>query len=250
MLRTGAMVRAGTFYLTPDAPPSLAAFLEAGVRPTCLTAGKLHDLWIPVHTGDHVYRPRGIEQVRREEGWVGHGAGMRSWPDLLPYADLALTLEHAGRCLPVRDAAILLESAVQRKKITLHQARQVVESLPWRERLPLRRIDPRAESGTETAVRWWLESLRVAVTPQVWIEDVGRVDLKIGRSWIIECDSSTFHDNSSQYYEDRRRDLLLQARGYTVTRLTWEQVFLSWDSTTSELLRALRRRDHQRALPR
>lgn len=250
MLRDGAMVRAGTFYLTAEAPAAMLPLLREGVRPTCLTAAKHHELWVPLHRKTHVYRPRGMDQGVLGKDWVEHGAGLRSWPDALPLADLVLTLEHAARCLPARDAAILLESAVQRQKISLRQARQIVEGLPRRLRIPLRRIDPRAESGTETAMRWWLESLRVPVTPQVQIPGVGRVDLQVGHSWVIECDSATYHDNPEQYHEDRRRDLLLKARRYTVTRLTWEQVFLEWEDTKQELLRCIRRRDHRRALPR
>ena len=244
------MIRVGTFYATPEAPADLLPLLRNGVRSTCVSAAAHHDLWTPLHTGTHVYRPRGIPQPTEQHGWVAHGRGMRFWPDLLPIADLALTLEHAARCLPVRDAAILFESALHQQKLSLQQAHQIVAGLPLRLRTPLRRIHRRAESGTETAVRWWLESLRVAVTPQVWIPEVGRVDLMLGESWIIECDSARFHDSPAQYHKDRRRDLLLKARRYAVTRLTWEQVFLDWESTKQQLLACLRRRDHRRPLPR
>lgn len=250
MLLAGTMVRVGTWYVTPEAPADLLPFLREGMRPTCLTAAEHHQLWVPPHDKSHVYRPRGVARNALDEDWIAHGAGMRSWPDALPYADLPLTLEHAARCVPVRDAAILFESAVQKRKLSLRRAKGIVEGLPQRRRNQLRRIDPRAESGTETAVRWWLESLRVPVTPQVQIAGVGRVDLKLGKSWIIECDSVKYHDNPKQYHEDRRRDLVLKARRYTVTRLTWEQVFLSWDTTKEQLLTCIRRRDHQRALPR
>ena len=76
----------------------------------------------------------------------------------------------------------------------------------------------------------------------------GRVDLKLGQNWIIECDSVQFHDNPRQYHLDRARDLQLQARRYTVTRLTWEQVFLDWERTSELLLTILRRREHRRPL--
>lgn len=249
MLRRGEMTRAGTFYVTAEAPANLLPLLGKGVRPTCLTAAALHELWTPLHSDTHIYRPRGVVAGALEKDWIEHGVGLRGWPDALPFADIALTLDHAARCLPVRDAAILFESAVHRRKISLHVALQIIEGLPQRIRTPLRRIDPRAESGTETAVRWWLESLRVPVTPQVQIPGVGRVDLQVGRSWVIECDSVRYHDNPEQYHEDRRRDLLLRSRRYTVTRLTWEQVFLQEEDTRRELLRCIQRRDHRRRLP-
>ncbi|MGP5056375.1 hypothetical protein ACTXJ3_14985 [Brachybacterium paraconglomeratum] len=173
---------------------------------------------------------------------------MRSWPDRDPVADLELALEHAGRCLPVRDAAILFESALNKELLTWDVAQRIVSGLASSRRRQLARISPLAESGTETAVRWWLESLHVPVAPQVVVPGVGRVDLKLGQNWIIECDSVQFHDNPRQYHLDRARDLQLQARRYTVTRLTWEQVFLDWERTSQLLLTILRRREHRRPL--
>lgn len=249
-LQAGTISRVGAFYVTAKAPAELLTYLAAGVRPTCVTAADLHGLWIPLHEGAHVYRPRGFDPAEVDESWVVHGRGMRSWPDALPIADLPLALDHAARCLPTRDAAVLFESAVNLRKITLAHARRIVEGLPQRRRTPLRRISSHAESGTETSVRWWLESLNVPVTPQVHISGVGRVDLQVGHSWIIECDSVKHHDTPAQYHQDRHRDLQLRAKGYTVTRLTWEQVFLKWDDTKKELLRCIRRGDHQQALPR
>ena len=94
-------------------------------------------------------------------------------------------------------------------------------------------------------MRWWLESLTVPVRAQVQIGQVGRVDLLIGRSWIIECDSRAFHDNPKQYSADRSRDLALQSYGYRVTRLTWQQVFVTWPATQKMLLTILRRGTHR-----
>lgn len=131
----------------------------------------------------------------------------------------------------------------------MHQALGIVAGLPQSLRGPLGRVSPFAESGTETAVRWWLESLRVTVAPQVRIPGIGRVDLKLGKSWIIECDSRKYHDTDEQFHRDRARDLRLRALGFIVTRLTWEQVFMDWNETEQLLLTVLRRRDHRRNVP-
>lgn len=248
LLRQGRITRAGTWYVTESAPGDLVALLGQGLRPTCLTAAEHHKLWVPLHAGHHVYRPRGLGHAAAPD-LVPHGAEMRSWPDRSPVADLSLTLAHAARCLAVRDAAILFESALHTQQITRGAAHRLLAALPIALRSQLGRVSPLAESGTETAVRWWFESLHVPVTPQVGIPGVGRVDLMLGRSWIIECDSMRFHDNPSQYHKDRARDLRLQALGYTVTRLTWEQVFLDWEATRGLLLVILRRRGHRRPLP-
>lgn len=297
------MTRAGAWYITVDVPKDLVSLLTKGVRPSCVTAAGHHGLWLPLHEGAHVYRPRGlgaagavtgledgpvsgrgepsaagstlsVDVPRLDPGpgtfdpdlgaldpgledpeledpepvLVAHGSELRAWPDRDPVADLPFALAHAARCLSVRDTAILLESALNLKKMTMGEARRLLASLPSPLRAQLARVSPLAESGTETAVRWWLESLHVPVSPQVSIPGVGRVDLKLGTSWIIECDSASFHDNPSQYHRDRARDLQLQARRYMVTRLTWEQVFLDWEATSTQLLTILRRRDHRRPL--
>ena len=66
-------------------------------------------------------------------------------------------------------------------------------------------------------------------------------DLLVGRSWVIECDGREFHDDPLSYDADRARDLYLMSRGYRVTRLSWEQVFLRWEETQTMLLAILRR---------
>ncbi|MEE1618748.1 endonuclease domain-containing protein [Brachybacterium sp. J153] len=245
LLRLGLMVRVGTWYVRDTAPPEVVGLLAQGLRPTCVTAAPHHGLWTPLHDGAHVYRPRGLAAGGKPAELVMHGSDLRSWPDRDPVASLEMTLDHAGRCLPVRDAAILYESALNRRRLSEHAAQQLVAALPSSRRQQLSRISPHAQSGTETAVRWWLESLHVPVTPQVRIPGVGRVDLQLGERWIIECDSVRYHDSPQQYHLDRARDLQLQSLGYSVTRLTWEQVFLDWERTSALLLTILRRRDHR-----
>ena len=105
-LRRGLMQRVDCWYVRSTAPANLVALLEQGVRPTCVNAARHHGLWIPLHAGEHVYRPRVLPESGRPTSLVLHGSEMRSWPDRDPVAELELALEHAGRCLPVRDAAI------------------------------------------------------------------------------------------------------------------------------------------------
>lgn len=160
--------------------------------------------------------------------------------------DLSLVLDHAGHCLRTVEVAILLESAIEQRALTLEEAREIVDRLPFHRRRALSRIRADAGSGTETMMRWWLETLHIGVRSQVWIPGVGRVDLLVGSGLVIECDSRSFHDNPEQYREDRRRDLLLRSLGYTVVRLTWEQVFCRTQETLGHLRVMLRRGDHRR----
>jgi len=247
-LRLGLMERVGTWYVRSNAPSDVVALLGQGVRPTCVSAAPHHGLWTPLHEGAHAYRPRGLSDPGAAPDIVLHGSDLRSWPDTDPVASLEMSLDQAGRCLPVRDVAILFESALNKRLLSWRAAQRLVAGLPHSRRKQLARLSPLAESGTETAVRWWFESAHVPVTPQVGIPGVGRVDLKLGERWIIECDSVRFHDNPRQYHLDRARDLQLQAHGYSVTRLSWEQVFVDWEHTSARLLTILRRRDHRRSL--
>src|SRR5699024_12821697 len=100
-----------------------------------------------------------------------HRPLLTAWPDHDPVPVLDLVLVHAAHFLPIRKAAVLFDSAIQRGKLTLADAKAIVASLPVRLRRPLSRLRPDAESGTETLVRWWLESRRLQVTPQALFHD-------------------------------------------------------------------------------
>lgn len=281
LLRDGAMRSAGQWYVTPEAPDDLVALLEVGVRPTCLDAAALLGLWTPIGRGVHAFCPRAtsapmppprLTQIRRRidpltgalirppdpgpgeprralEPLVYHRPRIRTWPDDDPVPDIGLVLEHAARCLPTLDTAILIESALNKRVLTPRQLDTLLATLPGRSRTTLARVRSDAQSGTETAVRWWFERRGTRVRTQVQVLPGIRVDILIGTNWVIECDSKRFHDDPEQYREDRRRDLALTAVGYKVTRLTWEQVFLEWDRTSAILATILQRRLHHRALP-
>lgn len=280
-LRDGTIRAVGQWYVTSEAPEDLVAVLALGVRPTCLDAAALHGLWVPIEKGVHVYRPRALEsptpvprvmQIRRHidpvtkelvplpeppagaprrrpQPVVLHAPRVRSWVGDDPVPDIFQTLDHAARCLPALKAAILIESSLHQGSLGADDLARLLAGLPQRYRFPLARVRSDAQSGTETAVRWWLEERCVRVRSQVQLLPDVRVDLLVGTNWVIECDSRRFHDDPDQYREDRRRDLALLSRGYRVTRLTWEQVFLEWKATARMLQTMLHRRDHRRALP-
>lgn len=282
LLRSGRIRAVGQWYVTDEAPQDLVDVLALHLRPTCLDAAALHGLWVPISEGTHVFRPRTVAlpseappvlPIRRRvdpssgelvplptpaEGGpdrepqplVLHAPRLRNWPSADPVPDIGLTLAHAARCLPIRDAAILIESALNRGALTRSGLATLLDGLPARTRQPLSRVRSDAQSGTETAVRWWLERRCATVRSQAQLLPDVRVDLLVGTNWVIECDSRSFHDDPNRYREDRRRDLALAERGYRVTRLTWEQVFLQWGETEQMLLTMLRRREHRRALPR
>lgn len=277
LLAEGRLHRCGPWFVTDEADPLVAAVLRTGARPTCLDAAVLHQLWVPPHPGVHVRRPRTGPETPKAPLWRGtplisrrgksvatesgqlraispgslqpyvfHAPVHSAWTFRDPVPEVPDLLSDAARCLPVPLAAIVWESALERRLISEAEAQHLAAGLPADLARQLRRVRSDAGSGTETRVRWWLESMHVAVRSQVQVCRGIRVDLLVGSSWVIECDSRAHHTGDEQYHRDRWRDLTLRAMGYTVTRLTWEQVFLHWEATTAVLLQILRRREHRR----
>ena len=232
------------WYASPDAPADVIVAIRQGVRLTCVSAGKYHGLWTPLNRALHVFRVHGRNELPRSV--VAHPIPeLRAWPDRSPVAPLDLSLLHAGRCLPVPEAAILFESAVNQGKLLLGDALAIIDELPNHRSAQLSRINPNAESGTETMVRWFLESRGVQVRAQVMIEGVGRVDMVVGESLVIECDSVAYHTDPKQYHNDRRRDLRLIEQGYLPIHLTWEDICLRWGSTRVRLEAIIGARRHR-----
>lgn len=115
-------------------------------------------------------------------------------------------------------------------------------------RVPARRLlarcDPRSRSGTESVVAHRLRGLQLRVRTQVPLPGVGRVDLLVGDRLIVECDSRAFRTRPDDRETDRRRDLAAVARGYTVSRVTYRQVFEERPAVERAILDIIRHRGH------
>ena len=216
----------------------------AGGRLGCLTGLRDHGVWVPPTTHPHIITPRwadpagpGIHHpLTRGAPWS---------PGAMTYTVvecLRQVLQHHD----VETALIVLESACNLRLVSEETVAQLVAGCPDQQARQLSRFDPRSESGSETRVRLFLVRRGYRVRPQAIIPGVGRVDLLIGESLIIECDSHAHHTGETSYRGDRRRDLSATADGYRVVRLTWEQCFLSWPTTTTLLLEHLRTRRYRR----
>ncbi len=215
-----------------------------GSRLGCLTGLRDRGVWVPPTTHPHLIAPRWCD---------GAGTGVRHplprggpWPAEAISYDVVECLRQALRYHDVETALIVLESACNLGVVSERTAQGLIEECPPRRARQLARFDPRAESGTETRVRLFLARRGYRVRPQVQIEGVGRVDLLVGESLIIECDSRAHHTGELSYRGDRARDLVATAAGHRVVRLTWEQCFLTWPTTTTLLLTHLRRRQYLR----
>lgn len=227
----GRLERAGRFYVLPGTDDSLVGPLRKGARPTCLLAARHHGLWTPPGSGRHVYTRRGASVPR---AWIQHGFH-KSWPEDDLIASPALLLEHACRCLDPLDVGILADSALHLEKLHPADIAAIARTAPRPVQRVLARVVGVAESGTESKVRLHLQHKRVQVRPQVEIEGVGRVDLLVGESWIIECDSKQHHTARENYAKDRGRDVNASRLGYLTSRLTYEMCFDGWGETVDWL---------------
>ncbi|WP_338538528.1 hypothetical protein N5P18_02045 [Janibacter terrae] len=237
---TGTLVRAGRYYALAGVDESLLGPLRRGARPTCLTAARHHGIWTPPGAGRHVYTRRAGDVP---PPWVTHGYH-HEWPEDDPIASPALLLEHAARCLDPLDVGVLADSALHLG--LLHDADVVAISrhAPRPVQPVLARASRLAESGTESRVRLHLQLGRVPVQPQAQVVGVGRVDLLVGRSWIIECDSRAHHADRLHYVNDRGRDGHAVDLGYFTSRLTYDMCFAEWDATVTRLARVVASGQH------
>lgn len=238
LVADGSLVRAGRYYLTPDTTADVRTSLAAGLRPTCLTAAKEHGLWVPPGRGPHAYGRRAADPRFGNHGWH------QAWPEASPIASPGLLLQHACVCLDPLDAGVLADSALGLGLVSPADVRTVAEGAPRAAARALARASDLAESGTESKVRLFLQLHNVQVRPQVQIERVGRVDLLVGRRWIIECDSRAFHTGETTYEYDRSRDFAAVRLGYPTTRLTYAGIFTSWADTSAGLLSIVRSGAH------
>lgn len=223
------------WYATQGADPDIVRAIRVGGRITCLSAAGHHGLWVPENRQLHVaLRP--CDRLPRVSGVVFHRLETEGWGTGQPIMGLAVVIDHVLRHHSIEDGLAVLESAVERGLAGVEDAHALIAAQTARKRTTgLQHFDARSGSGSETRVRLWFQRRNVRVRTQAQIVGVGRVDLLVGESLVIEVDSVAHHASVEQYEEDRRRDLVLTALSFQVVRLTWAQVFLTWPETVAAL---------------
>ncbi|MET4782672.1 DUF559 domain-containing protein [Glaciihabitans sp. UYNi722] len=126
------------------------------------------------------------------------------------------------------DAICACDSAINRGLLDVFEIHELFARLPRRLRRLQRLVDGRAASGLETIVRLWLRET-AGYDPRLQVT-IGRhtVDLLVGSSLIIETDGQETHSDDERFNEDRVRTAELQARGYTVIRLSYRMIMHNW----------------------
>lgn len=239
-VRNGEVRRiARGWYATDRVPAAVVTALRSGGWVTCESALRLQGVW--VLDGDDVHVGLGGHgRAQRADGCVRHWSGHA--PAGFPMDDVLTALDQLTRCASLVPIVICADSianlVLAREEAVLTVLRRTVIG-----RRAAELFDGSSQSGIETITRVALRRRRVRLRPQAPIAGVGFVDLLVGDRLVVELDGQQWHRGSG-FEEDRRRDLVLIARGYLVVRVSYQQVTKSWVDVERELLTIIRRGDH------
>lgn len=221
------------WYATPSAKPEVVSAVSAGGQLGCLSACEHYGLWIPPGHNRQVHVVRSRTRKNRKSGSAHLHVVPRDSRGAI--ATLREALRHVLRFHDAETALIVLESAVEKRLITYDQGWELIRSLPKYRQKPLRFFTRGAQSGSETRVRLFFQNLKVPVKIQEWIRDVGRVDLLVGRSWVIECDSKAHHTLTNDYHRDCDRDIYCALGDMFTNRLSYQHIWFDWGVTKLHL---------------
>lgn len=252
-LRSGTLTRiAPGWYAGPAANQQVARALTTGHRLTCISATALHGLWTPYgdsspHSPDRTNEPTGRLHVygrrRGQHGVAPRGLDVRhrfarNWTEPDAVASVPLALEHAMRCQSGETGAILLESAMNLGFLSSLEVDAMLQAAPASVRSGIGQLSTASESGSETRVARWLRRRGFHVEQQVFVEDIGFVDLYVG-GLFIEVDGRSTHESDGVFDKDRNRDLRSVSHGLQVLRLSYDQVWRRWESTQQLVLSSI-----------
>lgn len=230
------------WYATDAALEPVSRAVQLGGTLCRVSGCQVRGIWTPQGAGLHVAaRERLTKTPRDVHTHIYHS-------DSAAVAPLLDCLSQALRYHDPETGLILLESAVNKNLISTTEAEHLISLAPQRAQSKLKRFSPTAQSGSETRVRMFLQGLGVPVAPQFYIPGVGRVDMLVGDSLIVECDSFAHHDKGQDYVRDRQRDVESYKRGCQRIRLSYPQIWTEWEDTQHVLGTSISRGYHRRPL--
>ncbi|MDN5724720.1 MAG: endonuclease domain-containing protein [Propionibacteriales bacterium] len=242
LVRRGELrrVRHG-WYADATADPAVERAVRLGGQLSCLSALRLHGVWA-VGSALHVAR-------RRQPREALSGLVLHSVPALAWASAVAPVIEALAQVIRHHDPETALMSCESAVNLGLLGAVEVdtllARAQQWKQPI-LQRFDPLAESGSETRLRLFFRGRGAPVRAQVHLTPSIRSDLLVGCSWVIEADSRQHHGSPADRMRDLERDLTLARLGYRVTRLSYDQIFCTWQDTRRVLSGILRTRQHRR----
>ena len=230
-------------YALLETPSEVVTAACAGAVVTCTSALRLHgvDTW-----NDHKLHLRLPRYAQRHRGLpesaviCDHTEPIS--PTLVDPLDRALTC--VARSHPTEDLLVILDSLLHKRFRTLAELHFQLQGVSERARRTLSLATGLAESPPESVLRYRLAMRRIRSSPQVVIPGVGRVDLLVGKSLILEMDGRTWHESDLSFETDRCRDREATARGYTVIRVTPRQLTTDWPAVLHSIQAVVRARRH------
>jgi very-short-patch-repair endonuclease len=240
-------------YATPDAHPDVVAAARVGGRLAGASAAALHGLWAPVERRLVVEVGRSAElrdPIASDLALDRSDPAVRVlWNRLAPPRRIGLSPIDAVAAQVLRSesphvAVAILDSMLRRTPMTPVDLEFGVADLPVSRRRVLRRLDERAESGSESIARCVLEDAGFHVDIQVRVPftDLDRIDLVVEGRIAVECDSR-HHDDPSSRARDAARDLALTALGFVVLRPRWQTIMFDPDALVAAVSTLARRFD-------
>lgn len=233
-------------FALPQTDPDVLQAASLGGALTCGSALRIHGVATLPDPQLHLRRERYARRNRPlGDALDCHLPGVRAGGSVD-------TLENALRTLirnhPAETAVVALDSVLGQRMLSRAELEFVVRFSGERGAHLLSMADARSESPLESVIRFRLAGHGIRVRPQVKIPTVGRVDLLIGDSLIIEADGYEFHGDEPsmpQFHEDRRRSRRASAMGMHVIRITWRQVMHEWDEVLADILTIVRSDRHR-----
>lgn len=150
-----------------------------------------------------------------------------------------VALDHLSRCASPLAQLVAVDAALNRHLIT-DDMLELFTATDLKQRQWLRRsASASAQSLLETIVRTALVTAGLLVTPQAPIRGVGRVDLLVERTVVVELDGRSYHSDEVAFATDRRRDRGLALAGYVVLRFTYHEVMFGREKVVADVLRAV-----------
>lgn len=219
----------------PDAPAELVCAIRNGGVLTCVTQAKRLELWVTQSdTRTHI----GVGQ----QGRISRSGQLCvHWNAPIVPRDPASGEDHivnvlatVAQCLPLEDAFAVWESALNRELVDW----ATLQRFPFvgRARQLAVEVTPYADSGLESIVRRRLSRLRLRIRSQIWV--LGHyVDFLIGERLILQIDGGTHV--GAQRTSDIRHDATLVLHGYTVIRVSYQQVLYRWHEVQDLVMQAV-----------
>jgi very-short-patch-repair endonuclease len=249
-------VRRGWVAL-PSADTDTVRAVRVGGHLSCVSVLRAHDVWCRddglLHVrvsryANHLASPRdrrvSLSDDESAAVVVHHDFTRRSLVRDPACDEVETALLHLVTCQNRDDAIVAFDSALNLHLAERPRLQRLADGLSIKHREVMRLCDGTAQSGLETMARLRLHALGIPYRSQALVPGAGHVDLLVGERMVLEVDGKKWHSGVEAFAEDRRRDLELHERGYSVLRFSYAQVVYQWPRIEALIRSMVSRREH------